>query len=69
MFAGSMVSFDMRVLHAELPQYLGKTQESLDRLHYLLAIVKKVNIPNNVLLYWTTERLWLLAMINVKICG
>ena len=39
---GSMVSFDFRVIHAELPQYLGKTQESLDRLDYLHAIVKKM---------------------------
>ena len=40
--AGSMVSFDFRVLHAELPQYQGKSQESLDRLYYLHAIVLKV---------------------------
>ena len=31
-----------RVLHAELPQYLGKSQESLDLLYYVHAIVTKV---------------------------
>ncbi|XP_060919538.1 trafficking protein particle complex subunit 12 [Labrus mixtus] len=32
---GSMVPFSMRLLHAELPQYLAKPQEALDRLHTL----------------------------------
>ena len=40
--AGSMVPFAFRIMHAELPQYLGKTQESLDRLYYIYAIVQKV---------------------------
>ncbi|KAM6973431.1 trafficking protein particle complex subunit 12 [Aplochiton taeniatus] len=35
---GSMVPFSMRVLHAELPQYLAKPQESLDRLHSLKTV-------------------------------
>uniref|UniRef100_A0A4W3HIR6 Trafficking protein particle complex subunit 12 n=1 Tax=Callorhinchus milii TaxID=7868 RepID=A0A4W3HIR6_CALMI len=35
---GSMVPFSMRILYAELPQYLGKPQESLDRLHCMKAI-------------------------------
>ncbi|XP_006626461.1 trafficking protein particle complex subunit 12 [Lepisosteus oculatus] len=35
---GSMVPFSMRVLHAELPQYIGKPQESLDRLHSMKVI-------------------------------
>ncbi|XP_066571630.1 trafficking protein particle complex subunit 12 [Amia ocellicauda] len=35
---GSMVPFSMRVLHAELPQYLGKPQESLDRLHSMKIV-------------------------------
>ena len=35
--------FSFRIIHAELPQYLGKTQESLDRLYYIYAIVQKVN--------------------------
>ena len=39
---GSMVPFEMRILHAVLPLYLGKTQESLDRLYYLYAITIKV---------------------------
>ena len=37
-----MVPFSYRIIHAELPQYLGKTQESLDRLYYIYAIVQKV---------------------------
>ncbi|XP_030299583.1 trafficking protein particle complex subunit 12 isoform X2 [Sparus aurata] len=43
---GSMVPFSMRLLHAELPQYLAKPQEALDRLHTLrtvcLAILKNL---------------------------
>lgn len=39
---GSMVPFGMRVLHAELPHYLGRSQEALDRLYYVLAIIQKV---------------------------
>ncbi|XP_047466485.1 trafficking protein particle complex subunit 12 [Mugil cephalus] len=43
---GSMVPFSMRLLHAELPQYLAKPQEALDRLHSLktvcLAIVENL---------------------------
>ncbi|KAG7328528.1 hypothetical protein KOW79_008472 [Hemibagrus wyckioides] len=39
---GSMVPFSMRVLHAELPQYLNKPQESLDRLHSMRSICQKI---------------------------
>ncbi|XP_029451650.1 trafficking protein particle complex subunit 12 [Rhinatrema bivittatum] len=39
---GSMVPFSMRVLHAELPQYLGNPQESLDRLHSMKTICTKI---------------------------
>ncbi|TDG98593.1 hypothetical protein EPR50_G00201920 [Perca flavescens] len=35
---GSMVPFSMRLLHAELPQYLVKPQEALDRLHNLKTV-------------------------------
>nr|XP_046269919.1 trafficking protein particle complex subunit 12 isoform X2 [Scatophagus argus]XP_046269920.1 trafficking protein particle complex subunit 12 isoform X2 [Scatophagus argus]XP_046269922.1 trafficking protein particle complex subunit 12 isoform X2 [Scatophagus argus]XP_046269923.1 trafficking protein particle complex subunit 12 isoform X2 [Scatophagus argus] len=35
---GSMVPFSMRLLHAELPQYLTKPQEALDRLHNLKTV-------------------------------
>lgn len=35
---GSMVPFSMRLLHAELPQYLAKPQEALDRLHNLRTV-------------------------------
>eukprot|EP00058_Branchiostoma_floridae_P006310 XP_002591798.1 hypothetical protein BRAFLDRAFT_83586 [Branchiostoma floridae] len=34
---GTMVPFHFRVLHAELPQYLGKPHEALDRLYHLLG--------------------------------
>uniref|UniRef100_A0A4W4F212 Trafficking protein particle complex subunit 12 n=1 Tax=Electrophorus electricus TaxID=8005 RepID=A0A4W4F212_ELEEL len=39
---GSMVPFSMRVLHAELPQYLNKPQESLDRLHSMRSVCQKI---------------------------
>ncbi|XP_069742295.1 trafficking protein particle complex subunit 12 isoform X3 [Narcine bancroftii] len=47
---GSMIPFSMRILHAELPQYLGKPQESLDRLHGLKVICQKVhdNLENGL---------------------
>ena len=40
--AGSMVSFAMRLLHADLPHLNGRSQETLDRLYYILAVVRKV---------------------------
>ncbi|XP_074065684.1 trafficking protein particle complex subunit 12 isoform X2 [Macrotis lagotis] len=39
---GSMVPFSMRILHAELQQYLGNPQESLDRLHNMKMICSKI---------------------------
>ncbi|XP_028578287.2 trafficking protein particle complex subunit 12 isoform X3 [Podarcis muralis] len=39
---GSMVPFSMRILHAELQQYLGNPQESLDRLHSMKTICTKI---------------------------
>uniref|UniRef100_A0A672HUK4 Trafficking protein particle complex subunit 12 n=1 Tax=Salarias fasciatus TaxID=181472 RepID=A0A672HUK4_SALFA len=39
---GSMVPFSMRLLHAELPQYLAKPQEALDRLHILKTILENL---------------------------
>ena len=46
---GSMVPFGFRLLLAELPQYLGKHHEAIDRLHHLLATVEKIlkNLANN----------------------
>ncbi|XP_056420067.1 trafficking protein particle complex subunit 12 [Hyla sarda] len=45
---GSMVPFSMRILHAELRQYLGCPQETLDRLHSMKAICLKIvdNLEN-----------------------
>lgn len=39
---GSMVSFSMRLLHAELPLLCGRSQESLDRLYYMLAVCNRI---------------------------
>ncbi|KAM8952692.1 trafficking protein particle complex subunit 12 [Pelodytes ibericus] len=39
---GSMVPFSMRILHAELHQYLGNPQESLDRLHHMKMICLQI---------------------------
>ena len=46
---GSMVPFGFRLLLAELPQYLGKHHEAIDRLHHLLATVDKIlkNLKND----------------------
>lgn len=34
----------MRILHAELQQYLGNPQESLDRLHRVKTVCSKVTV-------------------------
>ncbi|XP_057634452.1 trafficking protein particle complex subunit 12 [Chionomys nivalis] len=39
---GSMVPFSMRILHAELQQYLENPQESLDRLHRVKMVCSKI---------------------------
>ncbi|CAH2246287.1 trafficking particle complex subunit 12 isoform X1 [Pelobates cultripes] len=39
---GSMVPFSMRILHAELHQYLANPQESLDRLHHMKTICQQI---------------------------
>ncbi|KAM4043574.1 trafficking protein particle complex subunit 12 isoform 1-T2 [Anomaloglossus baeobatrachus] len=39
---GSMVPFSMRILHAELRQYLACPQETLDRLHSMKSICLKI---------------------------
>lgn len=39
---GSMVPFSMRILHAELQQYLGNPQEALDRLHRVQAVCSQI---------------------------
>ncbi|XP_029410452.1 trafficking protein particle complex subunit 12 isoform X2 [Nannospalax galili] len=39
---GSMVPFSMRILHADLQQYLGNPQESLDRLHRVKTVCSQI---------------------------
>uniref|UniRef100_A0A8C5NF64 Trafficking protein particle complex subunit 12 n=1 Tax=Gouania willdenowi TaxID=441366 RepID=A0A8C5NF64_GOUWI len=53
---GSMVPFSMRLLYAELPQYLAKPQEALDRLHILKTVCLTVSNLHTCL--------W----VNIKIC-
>ena len=50
-----MVPFSFRVLHAELPIYLGKYQDSLNRLYYLLDVTTKVGAISKELgpILWT----------------
>ena len=45
---GSMVPYGFRILVAELPQYLGKTSEALDRLYAILETVSQMlkNLEN-----------------------
>ncbi|CAD5116977.1 DgyrCDS5813 [Dimorphilus gyrociliatus] len=40
---GSMVPFSMRILSAQLPQYLGKVDEGLERLSSILKVVRKIS--------------------------
>ena len=46
---GSMAPFAFRLLLAELPQYLSKHHDALDRLYALLAIVRKVGATSCML--------------------
>jgi len=39
---GSMVPFGFRLLLAELPQHLNKHHETIDRLHALLSVIRKI---------------------------
>ncbi|VDO80426.1 unnamed protein product [Schistosoma curassoni] len=40
----SIIPFSLRLLHAELPFNLNRTNEALDRLYYLLAIIGRVRL-------------------------
>ncbi len=42
--SGAMAPFGFRLLLAELPQYLGKQHETLDRIHALLAKVQQASL-------------------------
>ena len=39
---GSMIPFGFRILSAELPQYLGRIDDSIANLYYLLSVVQDV---------------------------
>ncbi|KAF6768832.1 hypothetical protein AHF37_09013 [Paragonimus kellicotti] len=39
---GSIIPFSMRLLHAELPFHLNRTEESLNRLYYMLAVIARI---------------------------
>ncbi|VUZ52201.1 unnamed protein product [Hymenolepis diminuta] len=39
---GSMIPFSLRLLHAELPHYLKRSSEALDRLYFLSAVVSRM---------------------------
>lgn len=47
---GCMVPFGMRILHAELPHFLGRSHETLDRLYYILAVIQRIlrNLEDNL---------------------
>jgi len=38
-----MVPFDMRMLHAELPQHVGRLHDSVDRLSHLRNVISQVS--------------------------
>jgi len=38
-----MVPFDMRMLHAELPQHVGRLHDSVDRLCHLRTVISQVS--------------------------
>uniref|UniRef100_A0ABI7VQ60 Trafficking protein particle complex 12 n=1 Tax=Felis catus TaxID=9685 RepID=A0ABI7VQ60_FELCA len=66
---GSMVPFSMRILHAELQQYLGNPQESLDRLHRVKAVCSKdyvlaVDAYRSVIQYYPEQEPQLLSGIG-----
>ncbi|XP_030346783.1 trafficking protein particle complex subunit 12 isoform X2 [Strigops habroptila] len=66
---GSMVPFSLRILHAELPQYLGNPQESLDRLHSMKIICTKdyvlaVDAYHTVIKYYPQQEPQLLSGIG-----
>uniref|UniRef100_A0A803YHL2 Trafficking protein particle complex subunit 12 n=1 Tax=Meleagris gallopavo TaxID=9103 RepID=A0A803YHL2_MELGA len=66
---GSMVPFSMRILHAELPQYLGNPQESLDRLHSMKIICTKdyvlaVDAYHTVIKYYPQQEPQMLSGIG-----
>ncbi|THD28987.1 Tetratricopeptide repeat protein 15 [Fasciola hepatica] len=44
--SGSIIPFSLRLVHAELPFYLGRSEEALDRLYHLIATIGR--IQNNL---------------------
>lgn len=39
---GSIIPFSLRLLHAELPFYLSRPEEALNRLYYLLDVINRI---------------------------
>lgn len=64
---GSMVPFSMRVLHAELPQYLQKPQETLDRLYRIKSVCQKVSWTLHLTGCTCSTELW--NLISVAVIG
>lgn len=50
LFSGSMVPFSLRVLHAELPQYMGRPKDALDNLYELQRKCSRIqkNLQDNL---------------------
>lgn len=64
---GSMVPFSMRLLHAELPQYLAKPLEALDRLHNLKTVCLTVSTRTPEHSLWMNIKTCILCSIRTKI--
>lgn len=47
---GSMVPFGLRLLDAQLPYYLGHNKDALDKLYYILSVVRQIlaNVENGL---------------------
>ncbi|VDP91154.1 unnamed protein product [Echinostoma caproni] len=41
--SGSIIPFSLRLVHAELPFHLGRSEQALDRLYHLIAIIGRVS--------------------------
>lgn len=48
---GSLVPFHFRLLAAEIPQYIRKTNDTFDKLTHILTTIEKVSIQKNILFH------------------